>query len=445
MFVRCTVSACKFFEDCFGREFDLLMAVIRLPNKSRAHKCILARRSLRGGWQVRQFPPIMHRRGSMNLRGGSLSLAVWIILCVTLAGCVTLPRTPFTWDEQASASPSGFGQVRYAAEDETLALMLRQSLKPDAKGEIDALAISGGGANGAYGAGLLYGWSKSGQRPQFQLVTGISAGALLAPFAFLGPAWDNELHEAYFGPAVAHLTRPRLLSFLTPGLYRKAPLEELVRGYVSDKLIDAIAAEHARGRRLLVGTTNLDTEQLVVWDMGAIAAIGGVKARDLFATVLIASASVPGIYAPSMIGVESAGHAFNEMHVDGQTESAFFAIPQSLFLSKFVTPPPFHARLFIIINGKVDRQFAVTPRSTIPILERTIDAGGKAAVRSALLTTAQFCERAGCELSVSSLPATVKDDSLDFDTAHIESLFAAGEAGSMKGSGWQSATEALMP
>jgi hypothetical protein len=138
-----------------------------------------------------------------------------------------------------------------------------------------------------------------------------------------------------------------------------------------------------------------------------------------------------------MIKVQSAGRAFSEMHVDGQAESAFFAIPQSLFLAKAVARPPFRARLFIIINGQIDSQFSVTPRSTIPILGRTIDAGGKAAVRSVLVSTAQFCQRTNCELSVSSLPATVKDDSLDFNRAHLESLFAAGEAGSVKGSGWK--------
>jgi predicted acylesterase/phospholipase RssA len=381
----------------------------------------------------------------MSLRGSSLSL-LGLVFCVMLAGCVTLPRAPFTQAEQASASPPGFGQVRYTADDESLARMLRQSLKPDAKGEMDALAISGGGANGAYGAGLLYGWSRNGQRPEFQLVTGVSAGALLAPFAFLGPAWDDELRQAYFAPQIAHLTRARpLLSLLTPGLYSKAPLEELVRSYVSDRLIQAVAAEHAKGRRLLVGTTNLDTEQLVVWDMGAIAARGGAEARDLFGAVLIASASIPGAYAPSMIKVESAGHAFSEMHVDGQTEGAFFAIPQSLFLARPVTPPPFHAHLFIIINGQVDSQFAVTSRSTVPILGRTIDAGGKAALRSELVSTAQFCQRTGCELSVSSLPGTVKDDSLDFAPAHLESLFAAGEAGAVNASGWRPAAKAVMP
>ena len=372
-------------------------------------------------------------------------LVSWIIVSAALAGCVTLPRTEFTQAEQASASPVGFGQVRYAAEDENLALMLRQSLKPDSKGEIDALAISGGGANGAYGAGLLYGWSKKGNRPEFQLVTGISAGALLAPFAFLGPTWDNDLRQAYFGPQLTHIMRPRVLGLLTPGIYSKEPLEELVRSYVTDKLIQAVAAEHAKGRRLLVGTTNLDTEQLVIWDMGAIASQGGAKARDLFAAVLVASASIPGAYSPSMIEVESAGHTFSEMHVDGQTEGAFFAIPQSLFLAKSANPPPFHAHLFIIINGQVDSDFNVTPRNTISILSRTIDAGGKAAVRSILVSTAQFCQRSGCELSVSSLPATVKDNSLDFSQTHLESLFAAGEAGSTTGSGWTPSMQAQPP
>lgn len=381
----------------------------------------------------------------MSLSSSSLFLVGGVFLSVTLTGCVTIPRTFFTQAEQALASPPGFSQVRYAAEDKSLALMLRESLKPDAKGEIDALAISGGGANGAYGAGLLYGWSASGQRPEFQLVTGVSAGALLAPFAFLGPSWDDELRQAYFGPRIAHLMQGRgLLGLLTPGLYSKAPLEDLVRSYVSDRLIKAVAAESAKGRRLLVGTTNLDTEQLIVWDMGAIAAKGGPEARDLFTTVLIASASVPGVFAPTMINVESGGHSFSEMHVDGQTESAFFAIPQSLFLAQPLRAPSFHAHMFIIINGQIDSLFAVTPRSSIPILGRTIDAGSKASVRSIIVSTAEFCQRNGCELSISSLPATVKDNSLDFDNAHLESLFTAGEAGSVNGSGWRPVAKIVM-
>jgi predicted acylesterase/phospholipase RssA len=252
------------------------------------------------------------------------------------------------------------------------------------------------------------------------------------------------LRQAYFGPGIAHLMQGRgLLSLLTPGLYSKAPLEDLVRSYISDRLIKAVAAEHAKGRRLLIGTTNLDTEQLVVWDIGAIAAKGGTEARDLFATVLVASASVPGVFPPTMIDVEGGGHAFSEMHIDGQTEGAFFDIPQSLFLARPNPASPFHAHLFIIINGQIDSLFAVTPRSIIPILGRTLDAGGKASVRSVIISTAEFCQRNGCELSVSSLPDTVMDDSLDFDNAHLESLFAAGEAGAVKGNGWRPAAKDL--
>jgi hypothetical protein len=104
---------------------------------------------------------------NMRMRNSSLGLLGWILLSAALAGCMTLPRTSFTQAEQAVASPPSFDHIRYAAEDKGLALMLRAFLKPDAKGEIDALALSGGGANGAYGAGLLYGWSDSGQRPEF--------------------------------------------------------------------------------------------------------------------------------------------------------------------------------------------------------------------------------------------------------------------------------------
>jgi hypothetical protein len=367
-------------------------------------------------------------------------MAALLVMGASCAGCITLPRTSFTQAEQALASPAGFGKIRYAADDAALALVLRTSLKPDAKGEIDALALSGGGANGAYGAGVLKGWTTSGQRPEFQLVTGISAGALTAPFAFLGPAWDERLRQAFFAPEAAHLVQGRgPLGLLTPGLYRKAPLEDLVRGYVTDEMIRAIAEEHAKGRRLLVGTTDLDTEQLIVWDMGAIAAKGGAEARDLFGTVLIASASVPGVFSPTMIRVEGGGRTLSEMHVDGETESAFFAIPQALFLARALPPSPFHAHLFIIINGQLDNQFAITPRSSIPILRRALDAGGKASIRSAIITSAEFCRQNDCEVSVLSLPPTVKDDSLDYDAAHLENLYAAGAAAFSEGSGWKSA------
>ena len=367
------------------------------------------------------------------------SLAAAMVLAAVLGGCASLPRVPFTEAEQAVASPAGFSHIRYTQDDPALAEMLQRSLKPDARGGVDVLAISGGGANGAYGAGLLYGWSQTGHRPKFQLVTGVSTGALTAPFAFLGQDWDERLRTAYFGAKVEHLLQRRgLPGLLTPGLYRKAPLEDLVRSYVTEDLVRAVAAEHAKGRRLLVATTNLDTEQLNVWDMGAIAAQGGPAARTLFAQVLVASASVPGVFPPSLIPVEGGGRQFSEMHVDGQAESAFFAIPQTLLMTQRLPAPRFRARLFIIVNGRLDSQFAVTPHATIPILGRTLDAANKASVRSVVITVLEFCRYNGCDMHVASLPSTEKDDSLDFSAAHVTRLFAAGHDAAAAATTWRS-------
>jgi hypothetical protein len=360
---------------------------------------------------------------------------------------VTLPREPFTAAEQAMASPPGFGHVRYAPDDPVLAETLTRTLKSNAEGDIDVLAISGGGANGAYGAGLIFGWSKTGARPAFQLVTGISTGALAAPFAFLGPDWDEALRRTYFDGKVNHFLHGRgLLSLFTPGLYSKAPLDDLVRGYVTDALIRSVAAEQAKGRRLLVATTNLDTEQLIVWDMGAIAEHGGPQARELFAEGLIASASVPGVFPPAMITVRADnGRRFAEMHVDGQAEGAFFAIPQTLLSTNRSPDKPFRPRLFIIVNGQLSSPFAVTPHATIPILGRTLDAATKASIRASVTSTLDFCRRSGCDLRIAALPASEKDDSLDFSPAHIQSLFSAGQAAIEGGTAWMAAAPAIAP
>lgn len=359
-----------------------------------------------------------------------------------LAGCATLPRDHFTASEEAIATPVGFKNVRYTQNSPALTAVLQEALKPDANGEINALALSGGGANGAYGAGLVYGWARAGDLPQFQLVTGVSTGALTAPFAFLGPKWEDQLRKSYMEGKIYVLLKGRgVLSLITPGLYSRAPLDDLVRGYVTDDLLRAVAAEHAKGRRLLVATTNLDTEQLNIWDMGAIATRGGAGARELFAQVMVASASVPGVFAPSFIEVQSGARKFEEMHVDGQTQSAFFAVPPALFLAKTPTTTQPHVRFFIIVNGRLDSKFAVTPRSALPILGRSFDVAAKASVKQMLISTSEFCHRFTCSVQVSSLPLDEKDDPLDFRVKHIRSLFAAGETSMEAGKAWRDVSQ----
>ncbi len=357
---------------------------------------------------------------------------------MVLSACVALPRTSFTAAEQAQATPPGFVNVRWTEDDPALAASLVDTLRPDSDGVLHALALSGGGANGAYGVGLITEWTHIGGRPVFQLVTGVSTGALTAPFAFLGPAWDAPLASAFATDDVQHLLEWRgPLSLFTPGFYSKRPLERLVRRYVTDAFLGAIAAEHAKGRRLLVATTDLDTEQLVVWDMGAIATKGGPAARKLFADVLVASASVPEVFPPSLITVEAEGHTFQELHVDGQTESAFFGIPQSLLLAPKLEKSPFHVKFYLIINGSLASTFALTPRSTLRIFSRAIDVSDQASIRSLLIANAEFCRESGCELYVASLPPSVKDDPLDFSAAHIKALAEAGKAEMDAGRAWR--------
>ena len=359
-------------------------------------------------------------------------------LTVLLSGCITLPRTRFTAADQAVAQPAGFDHIRYAADDPDLVVMMRQALKPGPQGKINLLAISGGGANGAYAAGLLYAWSKSGSEPEFQLITGVSTGALAAPLAFVGPGWNEKLRSAYANPKVQRLLRSRgVLGLLTPGFYSRAPLEDLVRSYVTDDLIRAVAAEHRKGRRLLVATTDLDTEQLMIWDMGAIAVRGGPEARALFTEVLVAAASVPGVFPPAMIDVEGGGRTFAEMHVDAQTQGAFFAVPESALLDESTRNARGDVSLFILINGHMDDGFTVTPRATLPVLARAFDVANKASIRSILLGTVQFCQTHGCALQVSALPSSVEDKPLDFRLHHIRDLFSAGAAAVRRGDAWK--------
>ena len=372
-----------------------------------------------------------------------LMKALLLSLPLLLSACVTLPRASFTAADQGKASPPGFRQIRYTQDQLEYAANLRAAIKPDAQGHFNVLAISGGGANGAFGAGLLQAWARSGQEPHFQIVTGVSTGALTAPLVFAGGRWTELLKEAFSGPQTSRLLQSRGLGGLfDTGLFSKAPLERLVRTYVTDDLVSAIAAEHAKGRRLLVGTTDLDTGQLVIWDLGAIASKGGAPARELMTQVLVASASIPGVFPPSMIPVQAGGRRFAEMHVDGQTDSAFLAIPRTVLLDQGATAlSPFRVRLYVLVNGQLDSAFAVTPRSTIPILTRTLEAGAKASIRGLVLSTFEFCHYRGCDLMVASMPLTLSDAPLDFSAAHLSALYAAGVAAEQSDKTWR--TDAL--
>jgi len=240
------------------------------------------------------------------------------------------------------------------------------------------LAISGGGANGAFGAGLLCGWTEKGDRPEFEIVTGISTGALIAPFAFLGPEYDPVLREVYTTVSTSSILKSRGLwgAIASDALSDNSPLWKLLAKYVDTALLDAIDAEYEKGRLLLIGTVNLDSRRSVIWNIGAIAASKDPKALELVHSILIASAAIPAAFPPVMIDVEVDGRKFQEMHVDGGCLNEVFLYPTSFVPLEVrkATRVERERRIYVIRNSRLDPEWAATERQTLSIAERAISA-----------------------------------------------------------------------
>src|SRR5207253_3942476 len=205
---------------------------------------------------------------------------------------------------QAEAVIPGIPGARLWADNPAIATGRRSVVSRTRVQQPIVLALSGGGADGAFGAGLLTGWSASGTRPQFTFVTGASAGALIAPFAFLGPSYDDTLRSVFASGEMANLLQTDSLGALFgTSVFKTAPLRDLIARYADDNMLAAIAREYQAGRRLYVVTTNLDAQRTAVWDMGRIASSGQPNALELFRNVLTASASIPGVFSPVLIDV----------------------------------------------------------------------------------------------------------------------------------------------
>ena len=267
------------------------------------------------------------------------------------------------------------------------------------------LALSGGGAGGAFGAGAVAGLTRAGTRPTFDVVTGVSAGALLAPFAFLGPAWDEQLLDAFTGVAGDRLLQSRGLGVIFgSSVYSGRPLRQLIDGYVSDDMIRAIAREAAKGRLLLVATTDVASGEPVVWDLGSIAKNGGSSARTLFRDVLVASASVPGLFPPVIIRVAENGSNNDQAHIDGATTVPFF-VPPALLQTARSVPETGRAEVFIIIDGSLSEAARSTRLTARAILSRSIRVGMSHMLLTTLELTAVTAQLEGADLQYSSLPA----------------------------------------
>jgi hypothetical protein len=314
-----------------------------------------------------------------------------------------LPRTAFTAADQQAAAIANMPDARFWADSE------RDYLRALPPKPGPWLILSTGGEDGAFGAGLLAGWSKAGTRPEFSLVTGVSTGALIAPFAFLGPRYDDQLRDAYTTISAVDIFEVggKGESFLDTW-----PLHSLIEKRVTPELLKAIAEEHARGRRLFILTTNLDAGRPVAWDIGAIATRGDKAALDLVRKVMVAAISIPGAFPPTFIAVEGNGRTFEEMHVDGGLADQFYIAPDSMLASTATSTLP-ATDFYIIANMKLNTDFQLTERTTLSILGRTVSAAIKFVTRNAI-------DRAY---------ATAKRSGIGFHAAYVDPDFSAPARG----------------
>lgn len=333
------------------------------------------------------------------------------------------------------AEVPGFENVRLSvseAEASLLAAADRLSMPALTGGseEFNILAISGGAASGAFGAGILVGLSRSGRRPRFAIVTGVSTGALMAPFAFLGSDWDERLTDAYVGGHAARLWGlTQLARALDGGLLRPEALDGLINPFIDAELVAAVAREHALGRRLLVATTDLDTEEACIWDMGEIASRGGDAALALFRQVLAASASLPGIFPPRRVLSEADGVSYEEMHVDGGVSAPLFVLPEALLRWKALGQRLRGSRIYVIVNMSLEQVPQTTEVGIVAILMRSFDAMLRFSYRQALSLVANFCALNVLPLSVASIPASLAGGNmLAFDTSVMREIFDAAVA-----------------
>jgi predicted acylesterase/phospholipase RssA len=289
------------------------------------------------------------------------------------------------------------------------------------------LAISGGGDNGAYGAGFLNGWTASGKRPEFKVVTGVSTGALIAPFAFLGPKYDYVLEKVYTQTSQKDIFKKRGL--LKGALFGDAmadtrPLANVIAAFVNQQLLDEIAAEYAKGRILLVGTANLDSLEPVIWNMTAIAASKDPQSIPLFRNILLASASIPGAFPPVMIDVDVGGVRHQEMHVDGGTMAQVFFYPPSVNVAQAA---PRQRTLYIIRNARLDADWASVERRTMSIAARAIGSLTRTQGVGDLYRIYATTQRDGIDFNLTYIPPTFNTPHLEeFDTNYMRELFAVG-------------------
>jgi hypothetical protein len=380
------------------------------------------------------------------------SLVPVLLLGSVVAACGTIyPRNPVPQTDNRLAEIPGMENVRFWG-DETPDFVINRmrnssavEIRAEQPGIVDIqhhyLAISGGGQDGAFGAGLLNGWSATGTRPEFTMVTGISTGALSAPFAFLGPDYDKVLTEIYTAFKSDDLVESRLWTVIATGdaAVDTAKLRALIDRYVDHTMLFRLSEEYRRGRRLFIGTTNLDALRPVIWNITAIANSGAPNARELIVDVLMASASIPGAFPPVFIDVERDGETYDEIHVDGGAVQQAFVYPSTIdwpaILEKLGTKG--RPQVYIIRNSLLKPHWKPVEAGIFTLTKTALSSLIRTQGIGDLNRIYLVAQRDGADFNLAHIPDGFSHEPQEtFDQAYMTALYDLGYAMAKDGFPW---------
>ena len=400
--------------------------------------------------------------GNMNYYQTSYgTIIILLIAALVLSACASKTRNALPEQYSGEAKVVGMPQVRDWGRNKSEYFQkdfeesIRQHINTMPEGYnieddvFDVLALSGGGSNGAFGAGLINGWDASGTRPVFTLVTGISTGALIAPFAFLGGEYDREIGRLYTSVDSDDIFKRKsfggILSSLvgsTDSLADSTPLADLLEQYVDETMLKEIAKAHSEGRRLFIGTTNLDARKLAVWNMGAIAASGHPNALELFRSIVLASASMPVAFPAVYVKVEADGQTYDEMHVDGGVLTGVFFYGNILdigegFDNMGIKNKP-EIRIFIIRNNQIEAQYEEVKLDVLSIAGRSLSSLTSSQGVGDLYRIYLNTQRDGVDFNLASIPPDFEPNAQEaFDPVEMKRLYDLGYDMAVNGYPWE--------
>jgi Patatin-like phospholipase len=376
----------------------------------------------------------------------SLVLSLVLVACASSYDRTNVTPTAETYERfYPSAASSDVRQFEDGGREALVTLQeyLKPTLAQVPRGRgLNILALSGGGQHGAYGAGVLNGWTTSGKRPDFDIVTGISTGSLIAPFAFLGSGYDARLKRFYTQTTTRDVARLDVAGaiFGRGFLGKTTPLRAAIERELTDDLITAIGAEHRKGRRLLVGTTNIDAERPVLWDIGQMAQIETPQARALIRDVILASAAIPVVFPPITIEVTDGDIRREELHVDGGLTREVFVYPPGLPMGQMLRQAGLSGRdntIWLIHNKTLEPSFEPLPGNATAVADRAFEMLIRSQSIGNIESILSLAKRDGLGANITYIPRdfTHKPDE-PFDRDYMNALFTVGHAAGSASEGW---------